>query len=227
MTRPWGRYISAEDEQRYEKAGFGRNGAMGNKPALLIIDVQYRTTGTVSRPYLEAIEEFPTSCGEAGWAAIPNIGLLLKDFRENGWPVLYPYVAPKVLNQGGRLAEKVPEIMHIPARGYEFVAEIAPAPEDILIPKKHPSAFFGTALVSQLIDLQIDTLVLAGCTTSGCVRASAVDARSYNYHVMVPHDAVYDRGITSHAVSLFDMAQKYATVSSTLEALKALRSVSH
>src|SRR5438105_12438041 len=105
--------------------------------------------------------------------------------------------------------------MTIPEKGYQFPAEVAPHPGDVLLPKKHPSAFFGTPLASYLINLGADTLVVTGCTTSGCVRGSVVDAFSYNFRVMVPYDAVYDRSATSHAVNLFDMASKYADVTST------------
>ena len=80
------------------------------------------------------------------------------------------------------------------------------------MPKKHPSAFFGTPLASYLIGLGVDTLVVTGCTTSGCVRGTVVDAFSYNFKCVVPHDAVYDRTPTVHQVNLFDLAQKYADV---------------
>jgi nicotinamidase-related amidase len=92
------------------------------------------------------------------------------------------------------------------------VPEIAPRQRDVLLPKKHPSAFFGTPLASYLIDLQVDSLVVTGCTTSGCVRASVVDAFAYNFKCTVPIECVYDRSATSHAVNLFDMASKYAEV---------------
>jgi acyl-CoA dehydrogenase len=101
------------------------------------------------------------------------------------WPVMDPHVAPKQASDGGRLAEKVPAIMHIAPHGYDFVVEIAPRPGDVQIPKKHPSAFFGTALASHLIDQQVDTLIVAGCTTSGCVRGTVVDAFSLNFRVAV------------------------------------------
>jgi len=163
--------------------------------------------------FLEAIKEFPTSCGDVGWNAMRNIATLLAEFRRNEWPVLYPHVAPKnKATDGGRLAEKVPAIMNVPAKGYEFPAEIAPREGDVLIPKKHPSAFFATPLASHLIDLGADTLVVTGCTTSGCVRGSVVDAFAFNFRSLVPHDAVYDRCNASHAVNLFDMAAKYACV---------------
>src|SRR6202008_4156079 len=144
-------------------------------------------------------------------------------FRNNGWPVLYPYVSPKETFDRGRLSDKVPAIMNIAQKGYEFVAEVAPREQDILLPKKHPSAFFGTPLASYLINAGADSIVVTGCTTSGCVRGTVVDGFAYNFRVLVPHDAVYDRSAVSHAVNLFDMSEKYADVMSSDEAIERLR----
>jgi len=224
MKKPWDGIISEEEQRAYHAAGFGRPSGIGRRPALLIIDVQYRTIGTSPKPFWESIKEFPTSCGEIGWNAMRKIAVLLAEFRRNNWPVLYPHVAPKnKATDSGRLAEKVPAIMDIPERGYQFPSEIAPREGDVLLPKKHPSAFFATPLVSHLIDLQADTLVVTGCTTSGCVRGSVVDGFAYNFRCVVPHDAVYDRSATSHAVNLFDMASKYADVATTEEVLAMLK----
>ena len=220
--KPWDGIIPDEEQKAYRAAGFGRRQGLGQRPALLIIDVQYRTVGTKPMPFLDAIKEFPTSCGEVGWAAVGRIQQLLEVFRARGWPVLYPYVAPKENFDSGRLAEKVPALMTVSRHGYDFVAEVAPRGKDILLPKKHPSAFFGTPLASYLIDLGADSLVVTGCTTSGCVRGSVVDAFAYNFRVVVPSDAVYDRSATSHAVNLFDMAEKYADVMTTAECIAAL-----
>jgi nicotinamidase-related amidase len=221
--RPWDGIVSSEDQQAYRAAGFGRSSGWGKRPALLIIDVQYRTVGTVPLPFAESIKEFPTSCGETGWKAVHAIAPLLGEFRERQWPVLYPHVAPKQATDGGRLAAKVPAIMTIPAKGYEFVAELAPRDGDVLVPKQHPSAFFATAMASHLIDCGADTLVVTGCTTSGCVRATVVDAFSFNFRVIVPEECVYDRGRVSHAVNLFDMSEKYADVAPVTEVLTKLR----
>lgn len=225
MSRPWIGIISQDDERAYDAAGFGRPSGIGSRPALLIIDVQYRTVGTEPKPFFESIKEFPTSCGEVGWKAVAQIARLLALFRERGWPVLYPYVSPKQIFDVGRLADKVPALMGVSAKGYEFVPDIAPREKDILVPKKHPSAFFGTPLTSYLIDNAVDSLVVTGCTTSGCVRGTVVDGFAYNFKVMVPQDAVYDRSHTSHAVNLFDMAAKYADVMSTDDALGVLKNV--
>jgi len=225
MARPWDGITPDEEQRAYRAAGFGRPTGLGKKPALLIIDVQYRTVGTQRVPFWEAIKEFPTSCGEIGWNAVDKIALVLAEFRANDWPVLYPHVAPKLNFDTGRLSDKVPAIMNVASRGYDFVEEVAPREGDILLPKKHPSAFFGTPLASYLINLGADTLVVTGCTTSGCVRGSVVDAFAYNFRVLVPQDAVYDRSQISHAVNLFDMAEKYADVMPTADAIAALKNV--
>lgn len=221
--QPWDDVIGEEEIRAYEAAGFGRPSGMGEKPALLIIDVQYRTVGTRREPFWDAIKEFKTACGDVGWRAVDHIAPLLALCRDKGYPVLYPYVAPKESFDSGRLAEKVPALMQVAAKGYEFVPDIAPRNEDVLLPKKHPSAFFGTPLVSYLIDLGVDTLIVTGCTTSGCVRCSVVDAFAYNFKVVVPQECVYDRSATSHAVNLFDMASKYADVKPVAEVMESLQ----
>lgn len=118
----------------------------------------------------------------------------------------------------------IPGIFSVPPRGYEFVKEIAPEPGDLLPPKNQASAFFGTPLAAHLVQMGVDSVVVVGCTTSGCVRGTAVDANAYNYKVVVPEDAVYDRSPTSHAVNLFDIAHKYADVVTVDETIAMLGS---
>jgi nicotinamidase-related amidase len=143
---------------------------------------------------------------------VARIAELIAVFRRKGLPVLYPCVAPKTEHDSGGFGAKAPGVLGIPARGYEFVREIAPQKGDLVLPKAHASAFFGTALASYLVHLRADSVVLAGCTTSGCVRATAVDACQLTYPVLIPEDCVYDRSTVSHAVNLFDLSSKYADV---------------
>ena len=103
-----------------------------------------------------------------------------------------------------------------------IVTAVAPAERDIVIHKQKPSAFLGTPLQSYLTLLQADTIVVAGCTTSGCVRATVVDAFSANYRLAVVEDACFDRSQTSHAVSLVDMHTEYSDVVHSTEALAHL-----
>jgi len=96
--------------------------------------------------------------------------------------------------------------------GNEIVKEIAPNKSDLFIEKRKPSAFFGTPLMSHLNMMKADSLIILGSTTSGCVRASAVDALSYDIKVTIPHQAVFDRGEVSHKLALFDLQMKYVDV---------------
>jgi nicotinamidase-related amidase len=147
----------------------------------------------------------------------------LEAFRAAGLPVLFPHVAPKRSYDGGRWADKAPAVMSIPLQGYEFVTEVAPRDDEILVPKQHASAFFGTPLISYLLDRGVSTLFVAGTTTSGCVRATVVDASSFGFRVVVPQECVFDRSQASHAVNLFDMDSKYADVMPLESALALVR----
>ena len=218
--RPWDGVVSEADLEVYRKAGFGRTGGLGKRPVLLVIDVQYRTVGNAPKPILESLQDYPTSCGEYGWRAVSQIEKLVQVFRRHKLPIIYPSIAPKTPRDMGRFANKMPSAPQDNPKAFEIVESIAPAPDDIILYKHFSSAFFGTALATHLVRLGADSLVLTGCTTSGCVRATAVDACSLDYRIVVPEDAVYDRGQVSHAVNLFDIANKYADVVPTAEAVQ-------
>jgi nicotinamidase-related amidase len=108
------------------------------------------------------------------------------------------------------------------AKGPEIPREIAPTPADIIISKKKASAFFGTPLTGYLIDLGVDTLLVTGVSTSGCVRATVVDGHAYNFRVCVVEEGTFDRSIVAHKVNLFDMHMKYADVVSLEETKRYL-----
>lgn len=224
--QPWDDVIPLDERETYALAGLGGAAGFGKRPALLVIDVQYRSVGNRPMPIREAIKQYPTSCGEAGWHAIAHIAELVRLFREKKWPVIFPHVARKVGQDQGAFSSKIPGIMRIPPEGYDFVREVAPEPGELLLPKTQASAFFGTPLATYLIGAGVDSLVVTGCTTSGCVRASVVDACALNFKSIVPSDAVYDRSPTSHAVNLFDIASKYADVMPTQAAIERLHALS-
>lgn len=219
---PWASFVPAEDADLYHRAGFGRSAGLGVRPALLVIDVQYRTVGHERLPIDAAMNEYPTACGERGWTAIDRLSPVLSAARTSQTPVMFPFVAPKTAATAGGFKGKSPTLASTTLEAYDFVSEAAPLPDEVLIPKDHPSAFFGTALVTHLIERGVDTVLLAGCTTSGCVRATAVDAFSLGFKVGVIHDAVYDRTDLVHHVSLFDLGSKYADLLSADEALDYL-----
>lgn len=224
--RPWDGYIPEDELAVYREAGFGQEVGIGERPALLVIDVQYRSTGRKPAPLPDALKEYPSSCGEAGWQALPKISRLIAIFRKLQFPILYPYVAPKSQHSAGQFEAKIPGLMSIPEEAYAFHDAVKPMDGDILIPKIHASAFSGTPLVRHLVGMGIDTVVLAGCTTSGCVRCAAVDANSYNFKTIVAEDAVFDRSRYCHAINLFDMASKYADVMPTESLVTLLEGIS-
>lgn len=224
--RPWIESIPEDDLDIYRLAGFANSVGLGSRPGVVVIDVQYRTAGDEPLPIRRAIAEwYPTACGDRAWDVIPNIARVIKAARSAGAPVLFPCVAPKKAVDAGRFGEIMPGVTSIPERGYEFVEEVAPIEGEVVIPKRHASAFFGTALASYLIDFGLDTLIVTGATTSGCVRATVADAFSYNFRTIVVADGVYDRLQVSHDVSLFDMDAKYADVVTTDEIVDYLEGI--
>lgn len=221
-TLPWAPLVTPEDIRILRNAGFGGRSELSRRIALLVIDVQYRTVGHDRVPIETAMQEYPTACGDRGWRAIDVVAELLGAARENDVPVIYPSVAPKTDTTAGRFREKSPTLASPDAEAYRFVEEVAPAPGDLVVQKDFPSAFFATPLLTHLVELGVDSLLLAGCTTSGCVRATAVDAFSNGFRVAVAAEAVYDRTDVVHQVSLFDIDSKYGDVVETPQALTLL-----
>jgi nicotinamidase-related amidase len=215
----WRTVATERDRAVYEAAGYGRRVVPGSRPMLLVIDVTYGFVGRERLPILEAIERYPNACGEAGWTAVEAIAGLLPAARALGRPVVYSAGFAELGVRGvGLWAAKHPRAGDTPADSNEIVADIAPRPDDLLLPKTKPSLFHGTPLVDLLVREGADTLVVTGGTTSGCIRATVIDAFSYNFPVLVVEEAVFDRGEVSHAVNLFDLDQKYANVVSASEA---------
>lgn len=129
------------------------------------------------------------------------------------------------MHLAGWWREKHPKTLEQPDDAQEIPEPTAPREGDVVIRKTKPSVFYGTPLLSSLVDRRVDTVIVTGCTTSGCVRATVVDAFSNGFATIVVEDAVFDRGELSHAVNLFDMDQKYADVVDTDEALVYLASL--
>jgi len=214
----WDDVLTERDKQVFREGGFAARIGFGEKPALVIIDVNYNFVGDKPEPVLEAVKRFPLSCGEEGWAAVHQIASLLSLSRQKRVPVIYSNVDMSPTPPGWRnmKSSRRKEIYATPETN-DIVREIAPAENDIVIYKRRPSIFFGTSLVSILNSLGTDTLLVCGCVTSGCVRASVVDAFSYGYRVVVIEECTFDRGQASHKINLFDMNAKYADVLSATE----------
>lgn len=226
MTNPaaWRSVIGDRDRAVYEAAGYGRPVTPGTRPMLLVVDVTYGFTGRERLPIMEAIARYPNACGSAAWDAVDVIESLLPPVRALGRPVVYSAGFAQLGVRGvGLWAEKHPRASKAPDDQHDIPARIAPRDgEDILLPKTKPSLFHATPLLELLVRANADTLIVTGGSTSGCIRATVVDAFSYNYPVIVVEDAVFDRGELSHAVNLFDMDQKYANVMASEAVLRYL-----
>jgi isochorismate hydrolase len=155
-----------------------------------------------------------------------RISQVLEVARETSVPIYYTAgVTDHVVHHAGRWRDKHPRTLDQPDDAQTIPEPIAPQPDDVVIRKTKPSVFYGTPLLSSLVDRRVDTVIVTGCTTSGCVRATVVDAFSNGFTSLVVEDAVFDRGELSHAVNLFDMDQKYADVISSTEAMSYLGSL--
>ncbi|MBI2848672.1 MAG: isochorismatase family protein [Chloroflexi bacterium] len=217
----WEEIFTGTDRALIEKAGMARRQPYGNNPALLIIDVVLGFTGSTPKPVLESARDYSTSCGEVAWAALPKIQELMEACRTRRIPVIFTVhdVSGRRFSAGSTKSA-VPKI--IDPKENQIPELVKPLPSELVIPKTRASGFFGTPLLSCLRSMEIDSLLVAGCTTSGCVRASVVDAFSYGYRCFVVEDCVFDRFELSHLVNLFDMNAKYADVISLEEATKYL-----
>ena len=226
----WDDILTPRDKEVFKLSGFGKKAGLGQRPALLIIDVNYNFTGDKPEPILESVKRFRTSCGEEGWEGVYKIRELLVEARKKHLPTFYTTAEENRANSatliGGWAAKSSrtnEDMTDNWEKANEIVAEIAPQPGDIVVRKQKPSAFFGTPLMSMLNEVHADTLLVAGTTTSGCVRASVIDAFSYNMKISVIEECVFDRGQASHKINLFDMAMKYADVIPLNEAIEYIQ----
>lgn len=202
----WRDIVSDEILKVYEP--YHRDVFVGDRPALLAIDLYnlvYR--GGAKEPH-ELIGEFPSSCGRYAWDAIEPTKKLFAAARNAGIPVLYttaPTTSSVVAtNRQAGLGNRDED--------YEIFEAFTPQEGDIMIVKERASAFYGTPILPELNRLGISSLIVCGESTSGCVRASAVDAYSAGYHVCIAEECVFDRSPLSHKVNLFDLHHKYADV---------------
>ncbi|WP_158970216.1 isochorismatase family protein [Chachezhania sediminis] len=221
--RIWDKFLTEKDKRIFQLAGYGKRGGFGKRPALFIIDVQYNFTGDEpGQEHEDGLKQYRTHCGEAGWKAVPHIERLLKLAREKNLPVFYTVSErrPDMIDSGvqvGKSHRGTEKTSTAGSHATQTVAPLAPQPQDILIGKRKPSAFFGTIFMSHLNFLDVDTLIMTGCTTSGCLRATTVDAYSLNFKVVIPEETAFDRFESSHAMNLFDLNCKYADVIPTDE----------
>jgi nicotinamidase-related amidase len=233
MSEPvWNKFLTERDRAVFDASGYGARGGFGKRPALLIIDVNWAFCGDRPQPILESIKRWRNSCGEDAWRALPYIRELIDKCHDKGVPVIYTTGVARADNwdsgswawKNARSGEDRRTIVSN-LDGNEIVTPIAPAPTDIVVLKQKPSGFFGTNMTSYLTLLGCDSLIVTGTTTSGCVRATVLDAFSLNYRVAIAEEGCFDRSQASHAINLCDMNAKYADVVKTSEILSYLQSL--
>lgn len=216
LEKEWIRMVPEAERALYRRSGFGAPQAFGDRPALIVIDVTLAFTGSRPQPVADAIREYPTACGDIAWDALPRIASLLALFRHRNWPVVFTRSDSLDQTFAGSATKRV-RSKPAPASGQQFPAEIAPLESEWVLEKAKASCFFATPLTSYLQMQKLDTLVICGVSTSGCVRASVVDSCSYGYTTFVVDDCCFDRSRFAHAANLFDMSAKYASVVSLAE----------
>lgn len=205
----------------YNRAGFANIMGWGSKPALLVIDV--------CKAYWAEGSPLDISHNPAGAAAPDSMRRLLAAAREGEVPVLWSkvqYIHPEMLDAGlfYKKAKALTVWQKGDARGlHEPLEGLVPDSQDIVVVKQYASAFFGTSLASSLHTLGVDTLVLCGVSTSGCVRATTLDAMQHGFRPMVVGSACGDRSPEIQDANLFDLNAKYADVVMEEDAVKKLR----
>jgi maleamate amidohydrolase len=224
--RPAAEYLDDVELDALHRAGYGGRSGLGERPALLVVDVTYGFCGEAAAPTLiDAIETYPHASGPAAWAAVPHIAAVVGAARGSDVPVVFTRPAPPTdgRRRDSRWADKNRRQHDVPDRAYDIVTETGVTPSDALIDKEAPSAFFGTPLLRWLIRAGVDSVIVCGGTTSGCVRATAVDAFSYDLRVAVVEEATFDRVRASHHVGLFDLDLKYGDVLPSQQVVDHLR----
>jgi maleamate amidohydrolase len=197
------RVFSAPTAGVYDRAGFGRRVERGARPAMVVVDFTYGFTDP----------QYPTASDMS--APVAATARLLAAFRERGLPVVFTTIA----YDDGQLASLAwlkkatgMRALRLGTRLVKVDGRLTRGQDEHLVVKTGASAFFGTDLAAYLASCQVDTLIVTGATTSGCVRATVVDAVQYGYPTLVPADCVADRAQGPHEANLFDMNEKYGDV---------------
>jgi nicotinamidase-related amidase len=212
----WRGFIPDDELSTFAKGAFGRRIGLGERAALLNIDT--------TRMFVDPA--FP-QCGGAIPEVLGTIARLTDAFRAHGLPVYYSRRDDRShpVRRGMwnlKLGNTEDAIYSQDPAGDEWLPGHAPRPEDVIVYKNKPSAFFGTNLEAWLRYDRVDTVVVVGVATSGCVRHTAVDAFSHNFRVTVVEDGCADRSRTAHLSNLFDLDMKFADVESADHVLAAL-----
>lgn len=205
-------------------ASYKRETFVGERPALLAIDLYEKVYQGGPLPIGEVTKKYPSSCGIHAHEAIPPTMQLFAAARAAGLPIMYSTGDTRPLSHPGKVKATKRSEGRDDADLFEIRPEFKPQPGDLVVTKQRASAFYGTPLLAHLTQLGVRSLIVIGESTSGCVRASAVDAYSNGYHVVLVEECCFDRNQLSHKVNLFDMHHKYCDVMHVDEVVSHLES---
>ena len=200
----------------YDKARLGESVILGSRPAVLVVDFSCGFTDPAC------------TLGSELTAEVESTKRLLDVARAKGLPVIFTTIGfEPSLKDGGLWLQKVPSLgdLQIGGRWVEIDARLEPREDETIVLKKGASAFFGTNLAAVLVTQQVDSVILCGATTSGCIRATAIDLLQYGWPTLVPRECVGDRAKAPHEANLFDIQAKYADVVPLEDALAYLETV--
>ena len=210
----------AEDHQEtaedYRRKGFMNRSGYGTKPALLVVDFIYGFTDPTTPLGGDFSKELAVTAD------------LLETFRAAQLPIVYTTIAYEPgFEDGGVFVKKVPslKILEVGSKMVDVDNRIRPRPDEYVALKKYASAFFNTDIDAYLKARSVDTIIMTGCTTSGCIRASAIDSMQYGYLTVVVEEGVGDRAQGPHDANLFDIDAKYADVVSVDEVNSYIKSL--
>jgi nicotinamidase-related amidase len=205
-----------EAREVYAAARLGQSVTLGSRPAVLVVDFSCGFTDP------------ECTLGADMTAEVDATKRLLDAARAKGLPVVFTTIGYEPsLKDGGLWLQKVPSLgeLQIGGRWVEIDPRLEPRDDETIVLKKGASAFFGTNLPSILVSQGVDSVILCGATTSGCIRATAIDLLQYGYPTLVPRDCVADRAQAPHEANLFDINAKYADVVPLDDVLEYVESV--
>lgn len=202
-----------EFDDHYGDRSFGERVGLGDRPALVVVDL------------VNAFTDPAMELGSDMSDVLTETAKLLEAFRQQELPRYFTTVAfEESYGDAGHFVEKIPALreLRLGSEAAKVDDRVAPSASERVLLKKYASAFFGTDLSTELTTAGVDTLVIAGVTTSGCIRATAVDSLQHGYRTVVPADAVGDRAEGPHRANLFDIDAKYGDVVPTEAVLDAV-----
>jgi nicotinamidase-related amidase len=199
----------------YQRAQLGHKLGYGKRPAVVVVDFQLGFTAPERSPLAGNLD-----------TAVAATNTVIAAARKKDAPVIFTIVGydPHRQDDAGLWPEKAPSLrlLKLGSELVELDPRLNRSPEDLVIIKKYASGFFGTYLASTLTMRAVDTVIVTGCTTSGCVRATVMDALAHGFRPIIPVEAVGDRAQEPHEANLFDIGSKYGDVVSTQEVIDYL-----